>query len=124
MDKTRKEELYESCRVLGVDESRIIVHSHGLLPDCMKTRWPVDLVSQMILQQVETYDIDTVITFDKHGISRHQNHCSIYYGITHLMLEKKLPKGASRFSVLRKFITVAPISYQLSYNLLYDKLHR
>lgn len=93
MEKTRKKELYNSCKTLGVDESCIIVHNHTLLPDCMKTRWPIDLVSQMILQQVSTYDIDTLITFDKHGISRHQNHCSIYYAMVNLMLEKKLPKG-------------------------------
>lgn len=93
MGKTRKRELYESCKTLGVDEGCILVHTHTLLPDCMQTRWPVDLVSQMILQQVESYGIDTLITFDKHGISRHQNHCSIYYAIAHLMLEKKLPTG-------------------------------
>lgn len=93
MEKTRKKELYESCKTLGVDEGCIFVYNHTLLPDCMKTRWPADLVSQMILQQVEAYDIDTLITFDKHGISRHQNHCSIYYALAHLMLEKKLPKS-------------------------------
>lgn len=93
MGRERKRELYESCKTLGVEEGCIVVHTHTLLPDCMKTHWPIDVVARIIVQHVETYDIDTLITFDKHGISRHVNHCSIYYAITHLLLENKLPKG-------------------------------
>lgn len=93
MGSTRQNELYESCKVLGVSEDRIIVHNHTNLPDAMDVRWPTEIVSQLVLNLVQAYDINTLITFDRHGISRHSNHYSIYYAVAHLILEDKLPKS-------------------------------
>lgn len=91
MGKIRKNELYSSCKVLGIDEGRVIITRHSSLPDCKGAKWPIELISHLILYQVELYNIDTLITFDKHGVSRHLNHCSIYHAMVHLILEKKLP---------------------------------
>lgn len=93
MGKIRKNELYKSCKILGIDESSILIHNHTLLPDSQKTKWPVELVANLILKKVETYNIDTLITFDKHGVSSHINHCSIYYAVAYLCIEKQLPAG-------------------------------
>lgn len=93
MGSKRKIELYNSCKILGISENCIIVHNHTNLPDAMDVRWPTEIVSQLILNLVQTYDINTLITFDRHGISRHSNHYSIYYAVAHLILEHKLPKS-------------------------------
>lgn len=59
----------------------------------MKTKWPIEIVSNLILHHVEVYEIDTLITFDRQGVSKHLNHTSIYYAIAQLVLEKRLPQG-------------------------------
>jgi N-acetylglucosaminylphosphatidylinositol deacetylase len=93
MGTVRKHELYKSCQMLGIDPSCIIVHNHSNLPDQMEAKWPIELVARLILNHIETYNINTLVTFDKHGVSYHLNHCSIYYAIAHLSIEKKLPCG-------------------------------
>lgn len=121
MGKIRKNELYEACQVLGVNESCIVLQSHSLLPDSITKKWPVELIANMILDHVERYSIDTLITFDKHGVSQHLNHCSIYYAITYLVIEKNLPEDCKAYvlesiNILRKFwlILDIPICYFLS----------
>lgn len=93
MDKVRKKELYEACKLLGIEEGCIMIYNHTLMPDSLSDKWPAELLGQLILHQVEMYDIDTLITFDKHGVSRHINHCSIYYAIAHLSIERCLPNS-------------------------------
>ncbi|KAF5280725.1 hypothetical protein FQA39_LY18008, partial [Lamprigera yunnana] len=121
MGCVRKKELYESCKVLGVDESCIVIQNHSLLPDSMKSKWPVDLIARLILDHIERYSIDTIITFDKHGVSRHLNHCSIYYAITYLITEGNLPSECKVYvletiNMLRHYwlILDLPICYLLS----------
>lgn len=89
----RKNELFASCKILGIDESSITIIKHSLLPDSMARVWPAELIAGLISNQVEMYDIDTVITFDKGGVSKHVNHTSIYYAVANLTLEKKLPES-------------------------------
>lgn len=93
MGTTRKKELYQACEVLGIPQKNIVIHSHTLLPDAMDVRWPTDLVSNIISHQVDSLNITTVITFDRYGISYHNNHSSIYYAVANLILDKRLPKG-------------------------------
>lgn len=93
MGTIRTNELYESCKSLGILEENIIVYNHTLLPDSMSEKWPPEIVAQEIIKHVETFDIDTVITFDKEGVSHHLNHCSLYYAVALLSLEKKLPNS-------------------------------
>lgn len=70
----------------------IYIHSHPSLPDAMDVRWPTELVSQLISYHVDALNITTLITFDRYGVSRHCNHCCIYYGVANLILDRKLPK--------------------------------
>ncbi|CAH1382382.1 hypothetical protein MTP99_006356 [Tenebrio molitor] len=121
MGTVRKHELYKSCQMLGIDPSCIIVHNHSNLPDQMEAKWPIELVARLILNHIETYNINTLVTFDKHGVSYHLNHCSIYYAIAHLSIEKKLPCDCSVYvletvNVLRKYwlLLDIPISFLLS----------
>lgn len=61
------------------------------LPDDQNVQWPTEVVSECILQHVEIYKINAVVTFDKYGISKHKNHISLYYAIAALCIEKKVP---------------------------------
>lgn len=102
MGTIRKNELYAACEVLGIQPENIFVHNHTLMPDSMTEKWPPEIVSSLILQQVEVYNIDTVVTFDKQGVSYHLNHSSLYYAVAHLSLEKKLPEcKLKRFEITR-----------------------
>ena len=40
--------------------------------------WQDEIVSEVVLQTIESQDIDVVITFDRHGVSSHKNHCALY----------------------------------------------
>lgn len=93
MGNTRKKELYLACEVLGIPQKNIMVHSHSLLPDAMDIRWPTELVSNLISHHIDSLNITTLITFDRYGVSYHNNHCSIYYAIANLILDSRIPKG-------------------------------
>lgn len=91
LGKLRKRELYESCDVLGIREQNVFIYNCTVLPDDPKIRWREDVIAEIVLQHVEMLEIDTLITFDKHGVSRHSNHCSVYYAVAYLSMEKKIP---------------------------------
>jgi len=63
----------------------------GELPDNQSVQWPTDTVAESILQYIEIYKINAVVTFDKYGVSRHKNHISLYFAIAALCIEKKVP---------------------------------
>lgn len=117
----RKKELWESCRILGIPDSNITLIMSTLLPDDPKVKWREDLVSTLILNHMEALSIDTLITFDKHGVSEHANHCSLFYAMALLYVEKRLPLNCQAYalettSILRKysFLLDIPISYMMS----------
>lgn len=61
------------------------------MPDDQSVQWPTDTVAESILQYIEMYKINAVVTFDKYGVSRHKNHISLYFAIAALCIEKKVP---------------------------------
>lgn len=44
---------------------------------------------------IASYEIDTVLTFDRGGVSGHANHTSIYNAMVFLSLENRLPQGSN-----------------------------
>lgn len=78
--------------MLGIKEGNILVHSHTFLPDAMDVRWPTDLVANLILYHIDSLSITAVITFDRYGVSGHNNHAYIYYSVANLILDGRLPK--------------------------------
>lgn len=117
----RKKELWDSCRILGIPDSNITLVMSTLLPDDPSVRWREDVVSSLVLNHLEALSIDTVITFDKHGVSKHANHCSLYYAMALLCVEKRLPSKCHAYalettSVLRKYSCLLdiPISFLMS----------
>lgn len=46
-------------------------------------------MSEVVLQAVDAGDVDTVLTFDRWGVSGHKNHSSIHSAMTLLTLERR-----------------------------------
>lgn len=53
MNKIRTEELYESCKVLGIHEENIFIYNHTDLPDSMDVKWPLEVISKQVLYLVD-----------------------------------------------------------------------
>ena len=53
-------------------------------------RWREELVSEIVLRHVAALSIDTVITFDRYGVSGHRNHIALYYAMGCLAMEVKI----------------------------------
>lgn len=119
--KVRRRELWKSCKMLGIPDSNIMLCKSTYLPDDPSARWRNDVVANVLLNHIEMLNIDTVITFDKLGVSRHQNHVSIFYATAYLCMERKLPPYCKAYALesintLRKYSAMLdiPISYLLS----------
>lgn len=113
---TRKRELFESCRLLGIPDSNVILMRHTKLKDDPTVRWREELVSDIILRQVASLSIDTCVTFDRHGVSGHRNHISLYYALACLAMESKVGVFClSTVNLLRKYSSVVdvPMSFLL-----------
>lgn len=89
----RREELYESCKKLNINMSDITTLNLTNLQDDPHVEWNVDIIASLISKQIETLDIELLITFDKDGVSHHQNHCAIYYATASLYLAGAIPKS-------------------------------
>lgn len=96
----RKEELAASASMLGLrSTSDVLVIESSKFPDSMTTRWSAADIAQLLssafsptsnaTSKISNFDdeptatIDTLITFDAHGISSHPNHISLYHGVRH-----------------------------------------
>merc|ERR1712032_987028 len=99
---TRKRELFDSCRLLGIPDSNVILMRHTKLKDDPTVRWREELVSDIILRQVSSLSIDTCVTFDRHGVSGHRNHISLYYALTFLVCPTVYLAGLAQWFQLQR----------------------
>lgn len=89
----RRQELWDSCEVLGIDKGDVTMLNVTHLQDDPNVEWKVELVAQIVLKHIESLDIQLLVTFDKTGISGHPNHCAIFYATASLCFSNLLPKG-------------------------------
>jgi N-acetylglucosaminylphosphatidylinositol deacetylase len=146
----RKKELQQSAKHLGLraDSDVFIVDDPNRFPDSMTATWSEsdissllasafapDLASQSQPQSsaarkrgagttapAPTASIDVLVTFDKHGISNHPNHRSLYHGAVHFLRALMKDKAGytcpvtlytlTTTNILRKYIGVldAPLT--------------
>lgn len=90
--QVRRKELWEACKVLGVEEHNICLVDDTRLKDDPKAQWPVTVVAKLILHCLESLDIDTLVTFDRGGVSSHKNHAAVFYAVAYIFVEKLMPK--------------------------------
>ncbi|XP_032175644.1 N-acetylglucosaminyl-phosphatidylinositol de-N-acetylase isoform X4 [Mustela erminea] len=114
----RKKELLQSCDVLGIPRSSIMIIDNRDFPDDPGVQWDTERVAGTLLQHVEANGINLVVTFDAGGVSGHRNHVALYAAVRTLHSEGKLPKGCSvltlqSVNVLRKYISLLDLPFSL-----------
>ncbi|EJD39158.1 LmbE-like protein [Auricularia subglabra TFB-10046 SS5] len=80
LGQVRKGELDASLDVLGVPKNQSIVLDHPDFQDSMSLIWDAKTVARSVQSYAEQHDIDTILTFDDLGVSRHPNHASLVHG--------------------------------------------
>nr|XP_029483541.1 N-acetylglucosaminyl-phosphatidylinositol de-N-acetylase isoform X2 [Oncorhynchus nerka] len=116
----RREELLDSCAVLGIPASQVTIHDCKELPDDPNVEWSISMASSLILKHIRAHSINLVLTFDGRGVSGHSNHTAIYKAVSYLASIGNIPDDCSLLSlltigVLRKylFFLELPISWLL-----------
>ncbi|CAG9559266.1 unnamed protein product [Danaus chrysippus] len=117
----RRKELWNACRELGVRDSNICLIMDTRLPDNPKAQWPVPVVAKLIQHKLEALDIDTLVTFDRGGVSSHPNHSAAFYAVAYMFVEKNMPSKCTFYTldsvnILRKYLGFLdlPLSFVLS----------
>lgn len=76
-------------------------------------QWPVPVVAKLLTHYIETLDIDTLVTFDRAGVSSHKNHSAVFYAVAYMFVEKLMPKSKFSFSLSK--LLPAKISLSTDY---------
>ena len=101
----RAEELRRSCARLRVKAMKIIddqIH----LKDSQAVSWSPSAIVGHVRQAMGTWKINTLISFDEHGVSGHRNHTSIYFALCQLCSENHIPFFALQsLPIYRKYLT-------------------
>ncbi|XP_007943771.1 N-acetylglucosaminyl-phosphatidylinositol de-N-acetylase [Orycteropus afer afer] len=114
----RKEELLQSCDVLGIPSSNVMIIDNRAFPDDPGVQWDTEHVASLLLQHIEANGINLVVTFDARGVSGHINHIAVHAGVRTLHSEGRLPKGCSvltlqTVNVVRKYISLLDLPFSL-----------
>ncbi|XP_049632908.1 N-acetylglucosaminyl-phosphatidylinositol de-N-acetylase [Suncus etruscus] len=114
----RKKELLQSCEVLGISPSHVMIIENRDFPDDPGVQWDTEHVASVLLQHIQVNGIDLVVTFDAGGVSGHSNHISLYAAVRSLHSEGKLPKGCAvltlqSVNLLRKYISFLDLPFSL-----------
>ncbi|KAM6174370.1 N-acetylglucosaminyl-phosphatidylinositol de-N-acetylase [Erethizon dorsatum] len=114
----RKKELLQSCDVLGIPPSCVMIIDNRDFPDDPGVQWDTEQVASVLLQHIEVNGINLVVTFDAGGISGHSNHTALYAAVRALHSEGKFPKGCSvltlqSVNVLRKYLSILDLPWSL-----------
>ncbi|XP_074350091.1 uncharacterized protein LOC141689638 isoform X2 [Apium graveolens] len=81
----RKEELYQASSILEVPQNQVKILDHPNFQDGFGEVWDCDLLAGIINEEINTNAIDTIITFDRNGVSGHCNHCDVNRGVRLLL---------------------------------------
>ncbi|XP_033833784.1 N-acetylglucosaminyl-phosphatidylinositol de-N-acetylase [Periophthalmus magnuspinnatus] len=116
----RKEELLNSCAVLGIQGSKVSIIDDKNFPDDPNAQWSISLVSSVVSKHIKMNSINLVLTFDGRGVSGHANHTAIYKAVSHLAYTGHLPIDCCLLSletvgVIRKYLSLLelPLSWLL-----------
>uniref|UniRef100_A0A673VFC8 N-acetylglucosaminylphosphatidylinositol deacetylase n=1 Tax=Suricata suricatta TaxID=37032 RepID=A0A673VFC8_SURSU len=103
----RKKELLQSCDVLGIPPSSIMIIDNRDFPDDPAVQWDAERVASALLRHIEVNSINLVVTFDAGGVSGHSNHVALYHAVRVLrahaavgecVAQVSLPSGPALFS--------------------------
>ncbi|KAF4212834.1 hypothetical protein CNMCM8980_010086 [Aspergillus fumigatiaffinis] len=77
----RREEIHDSCSVLGIVTDRCVVLDNAELQDNPKKWWDEDLIKDLVASHAQKWNVDLIITFDDGGVSGHINHRAVSAGV-------------------------------------------
>lgn len=103
----RKKELLQSCAVLGIPPSRVMIIDKREFPDDPEVQWDTEHVASTILQHIHANGTDLVVTFDAEGVSGHSNHIALYKAVRALHSGGKLPEGKEGLFLFFRFLFFA-----------------
>ncbi|XP_003466355.2 N-acetylglucosaminyl-phosphatidylinositol de-N-acetylase [Cavia porcellus] len=114
----RKKELLQSCDVLGIPPSCVMIIDNRDFPDDPGVQWDTEHVASVLLQHIEVNRINLVVTFDAGGVSGHSNHIALHAAVRALHSEGRFPKGCSvltlqSVNVLRKYLSLLDLPWSL-----------
>uniref|UniRef100_A0A182QWQ5 N-acetylglucosaminylphosphatidylinositol deacetylase n=1 Tax=Anopheles farauti TaxID=69004 RepID=A0A182QWQ5_9DIPT len=119
----RRQELWDACESLGIRPEDITLVNATHLQDDPATEWKTVTIANQLLRQVESLDVELLITFDKEGVSGHPNHCAIYFATASLCLSGLIPSSCKvltleTVNLCRKYMSIfdLPVSLLLSTN--------
>jgi len=100
LGQVRKAELELSLDVLGIHEGRRWTVENPNLQDNVTARWEPEDVSREVERYVAKHGIDTILTFDRQGVSSHPNHISLMYGAAHTLKSNRLDEPLRVFGLI------------------------
>uniref|UniRef100_A0A2M4BSN2 N-acetylglucosaminylphosphatidylinositol deacetylase n=1 Tax=Anopheles marajoara TaxID=58244 RepID=A0A2M4BSN2_9DIPT len=119
----RRQELWDACESMGVRPEDITLVDATHLQDDPAAEWKTVTIANQVLRQIESLDVQLLITFDKDGISGHPNHCAIYYATASLCLSGLIPNTCKvltleTVNLCRKYLSLfdLPVTLLLSTN--------
>lgn len=86
----RRAELWSSSQVLLMRPENVTMCNVTELQDDPNVEWKAQAIARIIKRYVVSLGIETIVTFDQDGVSRHSNHCQIYYAVASLYLTRSL----------------------------------
>ncbi|XP_057573051.1 N-acetylglucosaminyl-phosphatidylinositol de-N-acetylase isoform X2 [Hippopotamus amphibius kiboko] len=95
----RKKELLQSCDVLGIPASNVVIIDNRDFPDDPGVRWDTEQVASVLLRHVEAHGIHLVVTFDAGGVSGHSNHTALYEAVRVLSAHAAVCEPAAQVPV-------------------------
>lgn len=92
----RKHELASALTVHGISVDNLVVLNYDRFQDGF-VRWPKEELARVVLKQIRTLDVDTVVTFDSSGVSSHPNHIACFQALQYLYSKGLIPAGVQIF---------------------------
>jgi len=111
----RRTELGYSLDILGVSRQKRWLLDHPELQDNITVQWDPHVIANVLKPYVSELKIDTILTFDSHGVSGHPNHKAIPAGIKSLLNSTSYSTTPRLFSltsasVLTKYVGVGAVA--------------
>lgn len=96
----RSQELRNSARIMGVADEDVVILDYK---DGMDIHWNSDDIAASLANIIDTKSLKnvSVITFDGHGVSGHENHISLYHGTREFFRSRIGADGSLQLYVLK-----------------------
>lgn len=111
----RKKELIASCSKLGILPYHVTIVDDESFKDGPDYEWDIDKLGERILSVIKRVSAESVITFDKAGVSGHANHVAVSRAVDKLhqghQLENVSVFMLNSTNIVRKYISFLDIPF-------------